>query len=110
MRPLQGVLDSYGKQHTGLNVSNGNDYLVLAAGVAKSVVPPTGAKFILFGSTVSTDFWVDFTGADAAVPADITNHSGTVILNPGLRYIPVECTKISVIASAICTVTMEFFN
>lgn len=88
------------------------DARVLAATTAESHTIPAGAKYVRLTGTVA--FYMKF-GGTAAIPAsDITNGSSSILVSPtccpATYQIPEGVTTIGLIASAICVITMEFFE
>lgn len=81
------------------------DAYVLAAGVAKSVTIPTGARVAIFNATAN--FYVNWNAVAAVPAADITNGSGPE-LNPVARDVTGD-TAFSMIAPADCIVTIAYF-
>ena len=65
------------------------------------------ADYALFSGT--KDFYVDFSGAEAAIPISSSFAPVTVELNPTIRYIK-DIESISVIAPEDCIVTVAFYN
>ena len=84
------------------------DTAVLAAGVKEDFTVPTDAGKVIFAST--GDFYCRIgSAAVAAVPTvDITDGSASE-LNPTARRV-VAGETISLIASAICKITMAFYR
>jgi hypothetical protein len=88
------------------------DARVLAANTAESHTIPAGAKFVRLTGSVA--FYARF-GDTAAIPsADITNGTSPILVSPNCcpatYRIPEGVTTIGVIASAICVITLEFFE
>lgn len=77
----------------------------LAAGVAKTITVPTGARFVLFSA--NSDFYVKGDGA-ATVPGDISDGTAPV-LNPAGRELT-GVSSLSLIAPAACVVTATFLT
>lgn len=93
----------------GLNVSTFIDARVLAATTAESHTIPSGAKSVRLTGTVP--FFVNFAAAAAIPAADITDGSSSIlVLTDRIFSIPSSATAIGLIASAICTITMEFYS
>ena len=79
----------------------------LAANTAESVTVPSGARFALFSCT--GDFYANYT-TTATVPGDTAISDATASeLNPSMRFIS-GVTTISVIAPAICVLTVAFWR
>lgn len=80
----------------------------LAASTAESFTVPTSprARFVLFSA--NGDFYANFTGT-AAIPGDVTDGTAAE-LNPAMRFIPNDCTAISVIAPDATVVTASFWT
>ena len=88
-----------------------SDYVLsrsLAASTAESFTVPTSprARFVLFSSNV--DFYANWT-TTATVPGDVTDGSASE-LNPSMRFIPNDCTAISVISPDAGVVTASFWR
>lgn len=83
------------------------NHYVLTATVAESITPPTGASVVLFSST--HDFYANFNGGVAAIPAgDVTDGTGSS-LNPGARVVK-PGVAISVISENNAKITVEFYG
>jgi len=82
-----------------------NSYL-LTATTAKTLTPPTGARYAGFASTA--DIWVSI-GGTAAIPAgDTTDGTGSE-LNPVVRWIQGE-TSISVISAYAAKISVTYYQ
>ena len=89
-----------------LTFSDYNDVRVLAASIAESHTVPANAKTVIFKAT--GDFYVNAFGTAAIAAADVINGTGSE-LNPQRRSLA-GVTAISIIAPAITTVTMSFYE
>ncbi len=109
MNRLSQVSDGNGFLADGLNFSAYMDARVLAATTAKVHTIPAGARSVRFTGTIP--FWINFGGAAVIPAADVTDGTASIlILTDRLYAIPATATTIGIIASAICTVTMEFYK
>lgn len=88
------------------------DARVLAASTAEAHTVPAGAKYVRLTGTVA--FYVKFGGTAAIPSADITDGTSSILISatccPATYKIPEGVTSIGVIASAICVLTLEFFE
>jgi hypothetical protein len=110
MKRISHVIDPNGNPVlNGLSASDHVDARVLAATTAEVHTIPTGAKSVRFTGT--GPFFIHF-GAAAAIPAaDVTDGTAsTLILTDRIFAVPDGVTTIGIIASAICTVIMEFYS
>jgi len=110
MKRIAHIIDPNGNVITdGLVYSAYVAARVLAATTAEVHTIPTGAKNVRFTGTVP--FFINF-GAAAAIPAaDITDGTASLLILTGRIFaIPSGVTTIGLIASANCTVTMEFYT
>jgi hypothetical protein len=95
------------------NAPEASDYVnvnVLAANTGETFARPTGAGYVNFSGT--GDFYASFLTSNSTISvpaADVSNGSG-VILNPGARKIPDNCTHIALVAPAASIVTTEFYS
>ncbi len=80
---------------------------VLAAGVAQTVTVPTGANIAAFAST--GNFFANFAGATAAVPAVSITNGTSPALNPTVRSVD-GIASFSIIAPANTTVVVSFYS
>jgi len=98
-------LDTQSDKAAYINASDFVNVYVLAANVAQTITIPTGANLAEFRST--GNFFVNFNGGTAVVTAK-TNGTGAE-LNPTTKYIS-GLKTLSVIATAVQTVTVSFFS
>ena len=77
----------------------------LAAGVAESDTVPAGAGKVLFAAT--GNYYVKVNGT-ATVPGDTTDGSASELNPAGYKVNPGD--SISVIAPAICVITMAYYR
>ena len=86
------------------------DCRVLAASTHEAHTVPAGAKYVLVSVTVNT--FINIGGTATVVAADITDGSSSILVVNTLPRLFVlnGATTIGVIASAISTVTLEFFS
>lgn len=86
------------------------DIRVLAANTAEVHTVPSGAKFVTV--TVTGNTFINFNAAAAVAAADVTDGSASIMLvNAVPRTFKLTgISTIGVIASAIQTVTLEFFK
>jgi len=82
------------------------DARVLAANTVESHTVPSGAKFVIFSAT--NNFYANFIGGTAAVPAADVTDGTAPFLNPGTVFIQ-GLAAISLISPAACVVTMAFY-
>lgn len=80
---------------------------VLAANVAQTVTVPATASVAAFAST--GNFFADFSGATAAVPAVSITNGTAPSLNPTVRIVDGIAT-FSIIAPANTTVVVAFYE
>lgn len=78
----------------------------LVASTAETFTVPPNARIVLLSGNV--DFFVDFSGATAAVPGDVTDGSAAC-LNPSMRSCK-GLASISVISADPGIVTAEFWS
>ncbi len=83
------------------------DAYVLVADTVQTITIPTGARFALFSCT--GDFYVDFAGTLAAVPAANITDGSAPELNPAVRSVE-GYTSFKVIASDAAVLTIGYFN
>lgn len=79
---------------------------VLVAATAQAVTIPTGARFALF--SCNNDFYVDFQGGTAAVPAANVTNGSAPELNPAVRGIE-GLSSFSVISPDAAILTISYF-
>ena len=90
-----------------ISLSDTVDARILGVATAETHTVPTGATVVLFSST--GDFWVDFSGATAAIPAaDVTDGSSPE-LNPVAREVTSGGT-FSMISAAAQAVSLSFYK
>jgi len=90
-----------------ISISDTVDTRILGVATAETHTIPAGATMVLFSST--GDFWVDFHGATAAIPAaDVTDGSSPE-LNPVARAVTAGGT-FSMISAAAQAVSMSFYK
>ena len=107
LRPMavQGIA---GSPVIGINYPHWIDAIVLVGGAAQAYAIPTGAKALLFSSSVGCDFYVNYT-TTATVPGASTSTGLSGELNPALRDVT-GLTSISMISAASCTVTIGAYK
>lgn len=110
MRKLSQVVDANGRSvPSALLVPDKVDARVLAASTAESATIPAGVKYVRLSSTAP--FYANFSATAAIPSADITNGSSSILIPSSALYeIPTGTTAISLIASAIGVVTLEWFE
>lgn len=86
------------------------DCRVLAANTAESQAVPTGARLVLV--TTTGNVFLNFSTTAAVPAADVSDGSApTLVVSTQPRMFAINsATAISVISSAINTVTFEFFS
>lgn len=86
---------------------------VLAANTAESFTVPTSprAKFVLFQAPQGVDFFANYTTTATVPSADVVIADATASeQNPGMRFIPADCTAISVISASAMVITASFWT
>ncbi|MAH45943.1 hypothetical protein CMI37_08930 [Candidatus Pacearchaeota archaeon] len=97
----------HGQITDAINRSAHVDHKVIAATVAETFTVPTDATVVVLASNV--DFYVDWHGETAAVPAgDVSDGTG-VELNPSVRAIG-GLTSFSVISASNGIVTAAWYG
>ena len=94
------------RNNTAYNVSDYIDARVLAANVAETVTVPTEAAVAVFSCV--DDFYINFNGVVAAVPAADINDGTAPVLRPTTKAV-VAGQTFSIVAPAITTITIEYF-
>ena len=86
------------------------DCRVLAASTHEAHTVPSGAKQVFV--TVTGNTFINIGGTATVVAADITDGSSSILITNGLprMFDLAGATTIGVIASAIQTVTLEFYS
>jgi hypothetical protein len=93
----------------GIEVPQWIDHLALSANTAKKYTLPAGATKLLFHSNF--DFYVNYSGADAAIPTeDVTDGSGAEFNPGGIRAITPPVLAVSIIAAAGGMITICAFK
>lgn len=105
MNPLIGLNDAMGRRTAALVRSDTSFAVVLAAGQAKTVAVPGGARVVLLNATA--DVWVRFGAATTVPAADVLDGSAPE-LNPVAREIT-GLSTIGLAAPAACTVNLVFY-
>lgn len=106
MKPLAIVPDSTFNKFTNIvPLSDHNNYLILAAGVAKSVPIPSDARMVVFSTNI--DFFVK-EGSTVDIPSsDITDGSAAT-LNPYVVYLG-DLDSLSIIAPTEGEVGLTYY-
>lgn len=98
-----------GRGHQAPPPSDTINTVILAAGTAKRVAIPAGAKYVLFSGNV--DFWVRIGGASinaAIATADVTDGSGSEFSPAGRRIVP-GLTHVSLISPDAGVISLSFY-
>lgn len=86
--------------------------LSLAAGVAKGIGFPPGARFLIVGG--NEDFWVRFSGDAGAPVADVPDGTGSILISAGSnsrRMFFIETNSYLSAVSVVDTqISLEFFG
>lgn len=106
MMSLIGLQDAMGAATAALTRSDASLVVTLAAGQAKTVAVPEGARVVLFSAT--GDVWVRF-GAAAAVPAADVLDGSAPELNPAAREIA-GVASIGLAAPSACLANLVFYR
>lgn len=107
MDPFYIARDGNGSTIGCVNPSPHRNHYILAAGVAKTVYVPSGAKRCVFSTTL-TDMYVDYDTPAATPTSDIINGTAPE-LNPIERYLN-GVTTISLISATGGNVNISFWG